>query len=137
MTILIGPLMNPTTPFEALAAAFSRQVELAEHHVELAEVNLPGEPDLEVWRWDLAEDAPTIVDRGAWCFDMSPLGRVVFLVGEDAYTHLDWGLVFHDPETAVWMVVADDQDDSAEVLVERGLGMVEDWLAGRVAALDD
>ena len=137
MTILIGPLMKPTSPFEALAAGFVRQVELAEHHVDLTEVSFPGEPDLEVWRWDLTEDAPTIVDRGAWCFDMSPLGRVVFLVGEDAHPHLDWGLVFHDPETACWMVVADDQDEPLATLIEHGLGLVEDWLAGRVAALDD
>ena len=137
LTILVGPLVNPTSPFEALAAGFARQVDLAEHHVELTEVILPDEPGLVVWRWDLTEDAPAVLDRGAWCFDLTSEGRVAFPVGEDAHPHLDWGLVFHDLEMAVWMIVADDQDDSAEVLVVHGLSHVEDWLAGRVAALDD
>ncbi len=113
---------DPTTPQEAVAAAYEDQGLLVEHVVVEA-----VEPD--VWRWHLTAGAPVLVHDDVWQLD--PDDAVAETEGEDALglPEVDAGIV-HESQDRGWIVVCSEMDDvDEEDLVDEARQAVRDFEA--------
>ena len=135
MAILIGPMTKPQTAAGAIAEAFAGQVVLNARHVGLTALQLPDDPGVEAWRWELMSGAPDVRDQGATRFVMTDQGRVKFPTGKDAHPLVEKGVVLFIEDVGSWLVVAEDDQGGEDLeLAMLGLEHMDACLAGDVPA---
>lgn len=112
MSIIIGPLLVPSTPEDAVVAAFKRH-DLADEHVVVEVLD----QDIGVWTWRLTADAPKVLD--------SEVVTVEGVVGDDGmwrptapagHPSIEHGIVV--ASEFGWLVVVRNQHKADEDLVQ-------------------